>query len=71
MLSIDPEIVHGRLCFRGARLPLTVRLDNLSDGMGVEELIEDDPTADRKQVLAVIDGQARGTRRIAGLGPEE
>ncbi len=41
ILSIDPEIQGGAVCFIGTRLPLSVLLDNLSEGMSVEEFVQD------------------------------
>lgn len=70
-LSIDPEIMHGTLCFKGTRLPLTVLLDNLTDGVGVDEFIEDCPSASRGQVLVVLDWQAQQLRQIANLSAED
>lgn len=34
VLRIDPEIMHGKLCFAGTRVPITIFLDNAADGMG-------------------------------------
>ena len=31
VLKIDPQIMHGALCFAGTRVPLTVFLDNLKE----------------------------------------
>ena len=70
VLSIDPEIMHGALCFKGRRLMLTVLLDNLTDGMGADKFIKV-YGADRSQVMAVIEWQARETRRAANIEHED
>ena len=31
-ISADPEIMHGAVCFRGTRVPVSVVLDNLAAG---------------------------------------
>ena len=67
VLSIDPEIMHGALCFKGRRLMLTVLLDNLVEGMSVDEFVEE-YEADRTQVMAVVGWQAREARRAASIG---
>ena len=66
VLSIDPEIMHGALCFKGRRLMLTVLLDNLKDGMSV-----DGYEANRDQVMAVVRWQTEETRRAAGIERED
>ena len=66
VLSIDPEIMHGKVRSKGRRLMLTVLLDNLKDGMSVNKY-----GANRDQVMAVIGWQARETRRAAGIVPED
>lgn len=67
VLSIDPEIMHGDLCFTGTRVPLTVLLDNLAEGMGVEEFLTHYPSVARVSVEAVISWQAEAIRQAAGL----
>lgn len=67
VLSIDPEIMHGDLCFTGTRVPLTVLLDNLEEGMGVEEFLTHYPSVARASVEAVISWQAEAIRQAAGL----
>ena len=54
VLSIDPEVMHGDLCFVGARVPLTVLLDNLDEGMGVDEFVEEYPSVSKSQVLKIV-----------------
>lgn len=53
-LSVDPEIMHGDVCFTGTRVPVTVLLDNISEGMGLDEFLHHYPTVSRDQALAVI-----------------
>ena len=67
VLIIDPEIMHGDLCFIGTRVPLTVLLDNLDEGMGVEEFVEEYPSVSKVQVLEVVAWQQDRTRIEAGI----
>ena len=53
-LSVDSEIMHGDLCFTGTRIPVTVFLDNLTEGMCLEEFLKTYPTIRREQALAVL-----------------
>ena len=38
-ISSDPKICHGRACFKGTRIMVSVILDNLADGVSEEELM--------------------------------
>ena len=67
VLSIDPEVMHGKLCFRGTRVPLTVLLDNLEEGMGLDEFVEEYPSVTREQAGAVIRWEQVQIRRAVGL----
>lgn len=37
VLSVDPEIMHGDLCFIGTRVPVTVLLENLKEVIGLDD----------------------------------
>lgn len=67
VLSIDPEVMHGDLCFRGTRVPLTVLLDNLAEGMGIDEFLDNYPSVERLQVESIIHWQNDEIRRAAGI----
>ena len=42
VLKIDPNIMHGAVCFAGTRIPVTVFLDNLAEGMSMDEFLTDE-----------------------------
>ena len=67
VLSIDPEVMHGELCFAGTRVPLAVLLDNLDDGMAVDEFVTEYPSVSRTQALKVVSWQQEKTRTEAGI----
>ena len=67
VLSIDPEVMHGKLCFKGTRVPLVVLLDNLEEGMGLNEFVEEYPSVTRQQASAIIAWEQRQIRRATGL----
>lgn len=67
VLGTDPEVMHGKLCFRGTRVPLTVLLDNLADGMGLDEFVEEYPSVTREQASAVMRWEQRLIRQAIGL----
>lgn len=59
--------MHGQLCFTGTRVPLTVLLDNLSEGMGVDEFLTEYPSVRRDQAMAVVAWQQKELREKIGL----
>lgn len=67
LLQSDPEVMHGQVCFVGTRVPLTVLLDNLAEGMGADEFLLEYPSVSRAQALAVIEWRDSGDDR-AGSG---
>lgn len=67
VLRIDPEIMHGALCFAGTRIPLTVFLDNLKEGMSVDEFLSDYTSVTREQAQAVLAWEDKTLRQAAGL----
>lgn len=67
VLTIDPEIMHGALCFKGTRVSLTVFLDNLKEGVGLHEFLENYPSITREQVEAVLEWENSAIREAAGL----
>jgi uncharacterized protein (DUF433 family) len=44
LISFDPAVLHGQAVIRGTRVPVTVVLDYLAEGMNEEELREQYPT---------------------------
>lgn len=54
LLSANPEVMSGRTVFRGTRVPLEAVIDNLAGGQTLEEVLDDYPTLDRRDVLAVL-----------------
>ena len=64
---MDPDVMHGEICFAGTRVPLTVLLDNFQTGMTAEDFIAEYPSVSRGQVLAVIEWEQRQLRVAAEL----
>jgi len=56
VLSIDPEVMHGKLCFKGTRVPFAVFLDNVEEGMKIREFLEEYPSVTRIQAEAAAAG---------------
>ena len=54
-ITFDPNIMGGRACIRGMRLPVSVVVGQIAHGATIEEVLEDYPDLERedlKQSLA-------------------
>ena len=61
-ITSDPDICHGRVCVKGTGIMVSVILDNLSDGLSIEEIIESYPSLSREDILAAINYAAELTK---------
>jgi uncharacterized protein (DUF433 family) len=53
-INIDPEIMSGTPVFEGTRVPIDALVNNLADGVSLDEFLENFPTVSREQALAII-----------------
>ena len=53
-ISTDPQICHGRACFKGTRIMVAVILDNLASGTSPEEILKSYPTLCPEDIKAAI-----------------
>lgn len=53
-IMADPEIMHGAVCFRGTRVPVSVVLGNLAAGETAAAILEAHPTLKPEHVPAAI-----------------
>jgi uncharacterized protein (DUF433 family) len=44
LISVDPLVCHGQACLKGTRIPVSIVLDCLSDGMTHEQILEQYPS---------------------------
>jgi len=51
-ISVDPEVCHGRVCITGTRIPVTVILDNLADGVSEAEILDGYPALKQEDIRA-------------------
>ena len=58
MISIDPEIRHGKPVIKGTRVPVDIILGSLGGGMGLKE-IANEYGIGREDVLAAIEYAAK------------
>lgn len=53
-ITVDPAICQGQPCIKGTRIMVTVVLDNLAAGVGLDELLGSYPPLTRADVQAAI-----------------
>jgi uncharacterized protein (DUF433 family) len=53
-ISIDPEIMAGKSCIKGTRIPVELILEKLAAGMTYEEILADHPRLTREDILAAL-----------------
>ena len=58
LVSRDPEIMSGTLCFSGTRVPVQSLFDYLEGSSSLEDFLEDFPSVSRDVAVAVLE-QAR------------
>jgi len=53
-ISVDPEICHGKACFKGTRVMVSVVLDNLAAGARPDEILASYPSLQPGSIQAAI-----------------
>ena len=67
-ITADPNVMHGAVCFRGTRVPVSVVLDNMAAGETVATILVEYPTLKAEHMLAAIGYAAELAReRIVAL----
>lgn len=65
-ISIDKNIMHGKPCIKGTRIPVYLILDLLAGGSTVKEILEDYPDITEEDVHACVEYAAILARKEAG-----
>jgi uncharacterized protein (DUF433 family) len=55
LVSRDPEIMSGALCFTGTRVPVKNLFDYLEGSTTLEEFLEDFPSVTRVTAISVLE----------------
>ena len=53
-IDINPKVCHGKPCIKGTRIMVSVILDNLAEGLTLEEIVEEYPPLTELNVRAAI-----------------
>ncbi len=51
---IAPDIHHGAPCIRGTRIPVTVIVGSLADGMAFEDILREYPQLTEEDIRAAL-----------------
>jgi uncharacterized protein (DUF433 family) len=55
LVTRDPEIMSGALCFVGTRVPVKNLFDYLEGSSSLEDFLKDFPTVSREAAVAVLE----------------
>lgn len=53
-ISVDPNICHGTACILGTRIPVSVILDNLAEGIPREDILKSYPSLKSEDINAAL-----------------
>jgi len=53
-ITVEPDVCHGSACIKGTRVMVSVVLDNLAEGVSVEEILSSYPSLSRESISAAI-----------------
>ncbi len=53
-ISVAPNICHGKPCFKGTRVMLSIVLDSLAEGATPAEILADYPTLKSEDIQAAL-----------------
>jgi uncharacterized protein (DUF433 family) len=53
-ISVDQNICHGKACIKGTRIPVSVILDNLAEGMSYAEVLASYPSLKKEDLKAAL-----------------
>ncbi len=53
-ISVDPHVCHGQPCIKGTRISVSVVLDNVAAGEGVDAILRSYPTLKADDIQAAL-----------------
>jgi len=67
-ITFDPNIMGGRACIRGMRIPVSVIVGQVAHGATVEEILIEHPDLEREDVMQALEYAAWLTQEEVHLG---
>ena len=61
-IIVDPTVCHGKACFKGTRIMVSVILDNLAASLSSDEILRSYPSLNVEAIQAAIAYAAELTR---------
>ena len=58
-ISSDPDILHGKPCIKGTRIPVYLIVSLVAEGESVEDIIKDYPSLTPEDIKAALRYAAR------------
>lgn len=55
VIDVNPQVMGGTPVFRGTRVPIQTLLDYLEGGHPLSEFLDDFPTVNREQAVALLE----------------
>jgi len=65
-ISIDKNILHGKPCIKGTRIPVYLILDLLAGGSAIKDILDDYPDITEDDIRACVEYAAMLAREEAG-----
>ena len=53
-ITFDPEIMGGRACIRGMRIPVSLLMGQIAHGASIDEVLEDYPDLVREDIVQAL-----------------
>lgn len=53
-IIVDPEIHHGEPCIKGTRIPVSMIVGGIANGMSVDNIIEEYPQLNKESIQAAL-----------------
>lgn len=53
-ITFDPEIMGGRACIRGMRIPVSVIVSQIAHGATIEEILDGYPDLEREDIQQAL-----------------
>jgi uncharacterized protein (DUF433 family) len=54
-ITFDPQILGGRACIRGMRIPVSIIVGQIAHGASVEEILAGSPDLEREDIQQAIE----------------
>jgi uncharacterized protein (DUF433 family) len=53
-ITIDPDIHHGEPCIKGTRVPVSIIIGSIADGMTFDEILDAYPQLKQESIQAAL-----------------